>query len=273
MTNDAGQPAISFLHHDNQGLGFNSGSGWTVESLAQPVNGKTHTLRPFFMFNASTYLILSLQALASPTGIVRVMFDRAGRKSVLAYILNSTGIVSTQEFDVETADVQVVVDGTIIGLMIVAAGRVGIVEVCLGSGGNDDYLQALAINLKSATSVWTAQGDAARAVYGLPASSLSPRLRSSATVRAQKARQATPVSKTVVHPCWAALPFRTDRRRRQSKSGPDNLAVCQPNRPCDRGPGRCGTGDAATGISWLMTSAWSSTRTTSTCFTRCPTAT
>lgn len=159
VTNAAGRLESIHFHHGNPGLGFNCGPGWIVESLAPPVNGKTHALRPFYMLTSDTNLMLSLQGLASPTGIVRVMFDRAGRKEVLAYALDSAGVVSTREFEVETADVEVVVGGTIIGLMISAKGRVGIIEVCLGSGGSDDHLQALAMNLKSATSVWTAQGN------------------------------------------------------------------------------------------------------------------
>jgi hypothetical protein len=159
VTNADGQIESVNYHHDNQGLGFISPSGWTVESLAQPVNGKTHALRPYSMFNPNTYLMLGLQKPASPTGIVRVMFEMAGRKSVSAYTRDATGNIGTQAFDVETADVEVIVDSTIVGLIIEAAGRVGIVEVCLGSGGDDDYLQALALNLKSATSVWAAQGN------------------------------------------------------------------------------------------------------------------
>ena len=157
----AGQYELTHSHQDGHNVSLCSNGGWEVVALVPPVNGKTRALRQSWMWTPDTNLMLSLPGLTPLTGVLRVRFDRAGKKSVSVYTVDSAGAVHTQQLEVETADVEIIVDGTIAGLMISAKGRVAIVEICggSGSGGNDDYMQALAMNMQSATSVWTAQGN------------------------------------------------------------------------------------------------------------------
>ena len=155
----------TFVHRDNPGIGFRSELGFTVETLAPPIDGKTHVLRPYYMPTPhGSYFYLTLYDLIPPTGILRILFDTTAEKTVTAYLLDSAGAPSTRQVvtNDEAAQVELFVDETILGVVVIVEGRFGIVEICIGAGarvGNVERLQALAANLKSATSVWSAQGN------------------------------------------------------------------------------------------------------------------
>lgn len=160
VTDANNQPVQQFDHRDNAQLLFASQSGFIVETLATPIDGKTHVLRPRFQLASNSYLYVILGGLTAPTGLLRILFDNDADKDVTVYIGDANGVRSTRQFTTQDAWVEVFDDDEILGVMIVARGRFGVVEVCLGAGlGGADESQHLAANLTSAASVWSAQGN------------------------------------------------------------------------------------------------------------------
>ena len=157
-------PPTDFIHQNNPGLRFSSPGGWKVVALAQPIDGRTHSLREWHLPSDRAFLNLYLDAV-SATGTMHITFDAPGQKFITVDFDDEAGTAKVQDFKVNSNKVEIAVVGTIRHVLAVVGEIVGIVEVCLGTGidqgtgSSAQDLQALAANLKSATSVWSAQGN------------------------------------------------------------------------------------------------------------------
>jgi len=169
IRNAAGQLVGVIAHQDNQGIRFES-AGWKVETLGQPVGGRTRVLRPKPGPTPWSRFLISLSGAAASAHKVRVLLERSAYGSVRTYAIAPNGMEIEQAFDLNAAEVEVVVTGADFGVTIETEGLVGIVEVCLDGGspgasgggsveGSDSEKRALAANLKSATSVWSDQDE------------------------------------------------------------------------------------------------------------------
>lgn len=154
-------------HRDNPGIVFESG-GWKVETLGQPVDERTRVLRPQPGPTPWSRFLVSLTGAAANAHKVRIVLERLAYGSVRTYAIAPNGMEIEQTFDLNAAEVEVVVTGSYFGVTIETEGIVGVVEVCLdgGSAGGsgsvssaDSEKRALAANLKSATSVWSDQDE------------------------------------------------------------------------------------------------------------------
>jgi hypothetical protein len=162
-----------FNHQNNPGLRFSSFGGWTVVALAHPIDGRTHSIRQRFLPSNRAFLNLYLDAVynvlndlgAVATGIMHITFDAPGDKVVTVDFVDAAGIAGVRNFIVNSDKVEIVVPGVIRHVLAVVGEVVGIVEVCLGTMtaygavNSVQNLQALAANLISSTSVWSAQGN------------------------------------------------------------------------------------------------------------------
>lgn len=173
LVGDIRNPATAQLiaiitHRDNADISFESG-GWKVETLAQPVAGRTRVLRPQPGPTPWSRFLISLTGAAANARKVRILLDRIAYGNARTYGIAPNGMEIEQTFDFHAAEVEVIVGGSYFGVTIQAEGIVGIVEVCIdldsaggtgsesGSGSADSEKRALAANLKSATSVWSDQ--------------------------------------------------------------------------------------------------------------------
>ncbi len=161
------------VHRDNEGIQFES-MGWKVEALAQPVDGRTHVLRPLPGAAGITYLNITLSGAPAAASAVRIVFDKVVHGSVRTSTVAANGAEIEHSFDVHAASVDVAVGGESgwFSIQIAAQGFAGIVEICLDGGGSgegagagagaagaDSEKRALAANLKSSTSVWSDQDE------------------------------------------------------------------------------------------------------------------
>jgi hypothetical protein len=153
-----------FIHQTNPGLRFSSPGGWKIVALAQPIDGRTHSLREWRLPSGRAFLNLYLDAV-SATGTMHIIFDASGEKVITVDFDDAGGTANVQNFTVNSDKVEIAVAGTIRHVLAVVGEIVGIVEVCLGArtdqgtGNSAQDLQALAANLISSTSVWSAQGN------------------------------------------------------------------------------------------------------------------
>lgn len=169
LVDATGAAPDDILHVHNQGLAFGTPGGWKVEIEQQGPGAGTHVLRPLRRQSPGTLAYVLLVGLP-PTYFMRIRFDGRSERMLAVYETDDSGTLVTDGFFTSEAEyltlwrarpIQAVmilmldhgdVEGWVDGL--------GIVEVCLGSGGREDqYRQALAENLKSATSHWQDQGN------------------------------------------------------------------------------------------------------------------
>jgi hypothetical protein len=162
----AGQLVHLFTHASNAEISF-EGMSFTVEPLAQPVDGRAHVLRPAVMVAATSQFLLTLSGAAAQAEIVRIVFDNIAVRTVRIYGVDRTGIEFERELEIHAGEVELALDGNDIGITVVMNGRFGVVEICLGrsaagtggTGEADSEKRALAANLNSATSVWSDQDE------------------------------------------------------------------------------------------------------------------
>ena len=151
-------------HRDNQGIRFET-AGWKVETLAQPVAGRTRALRPQPGPTPWSRFLITLTGAAANARKIRILLDRIAYGSARTFAIAPNGTDVEQTFDFHAAEVEAIVAGSYFGITLEAEGIVGVVEVCIdmdsgsGSGSVDSEKRALAANLKTSTSVWSDQDE------------------------------------------------------------------------------------------------------------------
>lgn len=164
----AGRFLAVIEHRDNRGIVLESG-GWKVETLAQPVDGRTRVLRPQPGPTPWSVFLVSLSGAAANARKVRIVLERSAYGNVRTNAIAPNGMEIEQTFDLNAAEVEVVVAGSYFGVTVETEDVVGIVEICIdtdssGSGGGSggsagSEKRALAANLKSSASVWSDQDE------------------------------------------------------------------------------------------------------------------
>ena len=218
-------------HRLNPDIIFGTQGGWVVETMAAPIQGRTRALRTLTLWGGSSYGFILLASLASVPGLLHVVFDSAVPRSFTLLTQDAAGAQTSQSFTSSNGNLQIAVPDKILGLVIFQVGQVGIVEICLGAGARAKALdpsiedrQALAANLKSGTSVWSAQGQVLEpnTDYRLVIATEATVVGAGAGVRSQTSHAHF---RTGGPPALGGFTIPDTQTQQSIDAGPDNLAT------------------------------------------------
>jgi len=163
MDDDNNRIPDQVAHRRYAALLFYTPGGWQVEELSPPVDGHTRVLRPHVPHPvvAASYCALLINPALRTTCLIRVRFDKPAVRYVTVFETAApNGAVTSRQFMHDGAELVLLSDLLIAGIIVTMPGVVGIVEICLGASDKATaQSQLLAETIRNATSVWSAQGE------------------------------------------------------------------------------------------------------------------